>query len=243
ERAMRLADHGYKMARRGVASRGKRVDRIERRYQQAILDQQKLVAKLRQAEADIRFVRVKLAKAQQQDRKRERQAAASRTPQAVGTAQVQSKSAAPAPKPEPKAELSKAAEAEAVNAKPAAERLSAYDRVAQREAMELQAEIDQDIINKSSRRPLYKRLTLKGRFVNAAQFKFIGADHYRAEAKIKAGAQQFEVARNRFSREIPAADDGETYIFFYQAKSASRGVLKLFKKSLLSPRAQSIGRE
>ncbi|MCV6626796.1 MAG: hypothetical protein OIF38_11910, partial [Cellvibrionaceae bacterium] len=81
ERAMRLADHGYKMARRGVANRGKRVDRIESRYQQAILDQQKLVAKLRQAEADIRFVRVKLAKAQLQERQRERQAAASRTPQ------------------------------------------------------------------------------------------------------------------------------------------------------------------
>ncbi|GAA6152093.1 hypothetical protein [Pseudoteredinibacter isoporae] len=244
DRALRKAEHGYAMAERGVKNRSKRVERIQGKHQQLLLSnerniqqQKALQAQLKKGRADVQRLQATL-----QDEKQQAQqaavAATAKLEQQARVAQQEKRQR------ENELKLAQQREAEAKKAKltqtmakkdpvTQAIKLSAEDQAAKRQAEELLAEVNQQIADKPGRRPLYKRLSLKGPQLVGVPFTFMGANYYRAEARVSAGQQFFEVAKNRFKRDLPEADDGQLYVFIYQAKSASRGILHYYKKSLV----------
>ena len=69
--------------------------------------------------------------------------------------------------------------------------------------------------------------------MGAAEFKFQGRKLYLAESDVKSGQQIFRVGSKNFRSTIPAADDGQVYMFILDAKRPSSPRLSMFKKSLL----------
>lgn len=244
DRALRKAEHGYAMAERGVKNRSKRVERIQGKHQQLLLSternaqqQKALTAQLKNNRADIQRLQVALQEEKQKAQVAANEASAKIEQQARLVQQEKQKQ-------EAEQKLALQREAEAKKAKltqtmakkdPVSQeiKLSVEDQAAKTAALDILTAVNQQIADKPGRRPLYKRLTLKGQQLVSVPFTFMGANYYRAEARVSSGQQFFEIAKNRFKRDLPEADDGQLYVFIYQAKSASRGVLQYYKKSLV----------
>ncbi|MBB6521994.1 hypothetical protein [Pseudoteredinibacter isoporae] len=242
DRALRKAEHGYAMAERGVKNRNKRVERIQGKHQQLLLSSERNAQQQKTLGTQIKNQRVQIQ--QLEARLHEEKQKATQLAASAASAKVEQQAQLERQQREQAEKLAQQRQAEAKKAEltqtmakkdPVTQeiKLSAEDQSAQRKAQKLLAEVNQQIADKPGRRPLYKRLTLKGQQLPTVPFTFIGANYYRAETRVSSGQQFFEIAKNRFKRDLPESDDGQVYVFIYQAKSASRGVLQYYKKSLL----------
>ncbi len=245
DRRLKKAEHGYLMAERGVKNRSKRVERIQGKYQQLLLSNERLGQQKRSLSNQINSHQVSIKELQSAVNK-EKQQAKQEALIAARSARVKAEEKARVAERDVQESLAKSQQLAVVQQTMADQpsvsdsqliqtpkSLSPADKLAKENAKQMLAAVNKDIADKPGRRPLYKRLSLKGQSLVSVPFSFLGANYYRAEARVSSGSQFFEVSKNRFKRELPEADDGLVYVFIYQAKSASRGVLQYYKKSLL----------
>lgn len=251
DRLLKTTEHGYLMAERGVKNRSKRVERIQGKYQQLLQSNERLEQKKKTLSNQINTYQVtikglKRTLKSQAEREKQEAIVAARSAQLKAEEEARlnrkvveqlssekSKDVAVVRQTMAQVGAESNAKAEDIQRVKALSDLSPEDQLMKAEAKKMLAAVNKEIANKPGRRPLYKRLTLKGQSLVTVPFDFIGANYYRAQARVSSGPQFFEVSKNRFKRELPQADDGQLYIFIYQAKSASRGDLQYYKKSLL----------
>jgi len=161
---------------------------------------------------------------------------AARAPKPIAPAPiVRAPIAAPKPKPEPKPQPV------AVVAKPAAPvqvptqiQLSDYDKA---ELERIRSSIE-SILARIKNPPAGDKSSIssiqfKGSGVQRSHFEYAGSDIYRTESTIKAGSRKLHAGRLQYTMKIPRADDGETYVFYYDAKDRRNPIFLAFKKSLL----------
>lgn len=245
QRALKMAEHSLNMSERGVRTRSKRLERVESSLSElqtakARLDAQVAIAQKRvedQEEAVLAAVRNAEA-AQAREAASNRQAEAARQQSIAGRAapeeslpSAQVEPAAPAPA----VVAAVPAAAPTVTSAPAVETamLSELDQEAQEHARNEVARLKEVLESNDAGRPTFKNLVLTGNKLEAQLFEFLGQDQYRVDAVVTNGRQIFEVGRNKFRRTIPASDNGQTYVFIYDAKRLSRPRLVMFKKSLV----------
>lgn len=76
-------------------------------------------------------------------------------------------------------------------------------------------------------------LSIKGTGVRRSSFEYAGNDIYRTETVMKTGTRKLSVGNLQYIMKIPEADNGETYVFYYDVKQRRNPVFLAFKKSLL----------
>lgn len=250
QRALKMAEHSRNMSERGVRTRGKRLERVEGSLTElqtakARLDAQVAVAQKRVQEQEAVLVAAKNAEAakardeasRKADDARQQSAAATAavvaaaTVAEVATARVEPVAQLPKDQ-EPKAQESAATATTSVPAAAPAE-LSELDHEAQEHARNEVARLQEVLESGDTGRPTFKNLLLTGNRMEPQLFEFLGQDQYRVDVVVSNGRQIFEVGRNKFRRTIPASDNGQTYVFIYDAKRLSRPRLVMFKKSLV----------
>ncbi|MCA0901316.1 hypothetical protein [Microbulbifer agarilyticus] len=80
----------------------------------------------------------------------------------------------------------------------------------------------------------FRNLTLKPTGEDSVEFEFLGQDQYRVVLPVAAGRQTYKVNSWRFRRTIPADDNGERYVFIFDARRLSRPRLVMYPEYLLS---------
>jgi len=111
--------------------------------------------------------------------------------------------------------------------------LSDLDREALAYAQKEVARLESLLDGGNPGRPTFKRLTLGGNKIDAKPFEFLGQNQYRVETKVANGRQIFQIGKHKFRRTIPVADDGQDYVFIFDAKRPSRPRLVMYKKALI----------
>ncbi|TQV73429.1 hypothetical protein FKG94_17140 [Exilibacterium tricleocarpae] len=239
-RALKKAEHSHKMAERGVRTRTKRLERVDRNLKESeakLAATKKAIASLRSQIASQRQRLSEVAASLKAQADQDATAAAVTRVDSRPTPQppkAPAKPVAPEPKPvEPPQPAAVAAKA--LQAPPAAapKQVIALDQEALAYARGEMSRLESFLADGQPGRPSYRRLVLRGSKVQAVAFEFLGRDQYRAEVPVAAGKQQFEIGSHKFRRTIPASDDGEMYVFIYDAKRLSRPRLAIFRKSLL----------
>lgn len=245
QRALKMAEHSRNMSERGVRTRGKRLERVEGSLTElqtakARLDAQVAVAQKRVQEQEAVLVAAKNAEAAKARDEASRKADDARQQSAAATAAVVAAATVAevaTARVEPVAQLPKAQEsaATATTSVPAAApaELSELDHEAQEHARNEVARLQEVLESGDTGRPTFKNLLLTGNRMEPQLFEFLGQDQYRVDVVVSNGRQIFEVGRNKFRRTIPASDNGQTYVFIYDAKRLSRPRLVMFKKSLV----------
>jgi DNA repair exonuclease SbcCD ATPase subunit len=235
DRALKKATHSHKMALRGVRSRTKRLERVEGNLgdlnTQLTEQQESLVSdKRRITEQQERIVTVR---ANLKRKAKEKELAATKAEaKKAKQAQKLAKPVIAKPKPAPQPEVVPAP-APQVAAVPAKKELSELDKEALAFARKEVARLETLLADGSAGRPIFKRLVLKGNRTEPVSFEFLGQNQYRAEVVVTKGKQIFEIGKHKYRRTIPISDDGQTYVFIFDAKRPSRPRMVMFKKSLL----------
>ncbi|BFM16415.1 hypothetical protein R50073_25980 [Maricurvus nonylphenolicus] len=237
DRTLKKATHSHKMASRGVRSRTKRLERVEGNLaelqaqlqeQQEQLDDDK--NRIQEQQERIITVRADLERKAKQRELADAKAKADAAKQAQKPAPVVAKPkpvVEPEPVPQPKPKV-----VEAPKPAPKTE-LSELDKEALAFAQKEVARLEKLLADGSTGRPIFKRLVLKGNRTKPVNFEFLGQNQYRAEVVVAQGKQIFEIGKHKYRRTIPASDNGETYVFIFDAKRPSRPRMVMFKKSLL----------
>ncbi|WP_299593399.1 hypothetical protein [uncultured Microbulbifer sp.] len=237
ERALHKAKHAYAMAERGVDSRKRRVDIVqstfgdlEARLQDAresvssgetrLTGQQALVDKLVQA---------MLVKAEEQKQAAKSTASAP----AVEAPAVAKPSLASLEPVEPT--MPELAAPSADNEIAAPERdidpeLLEYVRGERDRLEKLLSELDED----EEGRQTFRNLSLRPSGEDSIEFEFLGQNQYRLVAPVSAGRQTYKINSWRFRRTIPSDDDGERYVFVFDARRLSRPRLVMYPEYVLS---------
>lgn len=237
QRALKMVEHSLNMSERGVRTRSKRLERVEGSLSElqaakARLDLQVATAQKRVQEQEAMLVAAKnaeAAKAREETLSRQRQAAAAGQQVAAATpAVVETPEAGPAAQPVAAVLPETPAPAPGAGAV-----LSELDKEAQEHARNEVKRLQEMLESGDAGRPTFKNLSLTGNKMEPQMFEFLGQDQYRLDAVVSNGRQIFEVGRNKFRRTIPASDNGQTYVFIYDAKRLSRPRLVMFKKSLV----------
>ncbi|GAB1268834.1 hypothetical protein NBRC116493_20870 [Aurantivibrio infirmus] len=81
--------------------------------------------------------------------------------------------------------------------------------------------------------PSISDLQFRGTGVERSIFEYLGSDIYRTESTIEAGLRKLRAGRQEYAMEIPKADDGEIYVFYYDAEDRRNPTFVAVKKSLL----------
>ncbi|GAB1265011.1 HlyD family secretion protein [Aurantivibrio infirmus] len=81
--------------------------------------------------------------------------------------------------------------------------------------------------------PSISDLQFRGTGVERSVFEYLGSDIYRTESTIEAGLRKLRAGRQEYAMEIPKADDGEIYVFYYDAEDRRNPTFVAVKKSLL----------
>ncbi|MGH1374524.1 MAG: hypothetical protein ACRBBW_20980 [Cellvibrionaceae bacterium] len=244
ERALKLADHALKMAERGVRTRTKREERTQTKLAELMEEKTRISSQLAADETRIAQQEEQLSKAKRQaDAKAADLLAAAerakRDAQARMEAQkLQADAVAErlaAIDAEREAQAAQAAKIEAEKPAPVAEKkeLSELDKEALAYAQKEVARLENLLADGNPGRPTFKRLALGGNKIDSQPFSFLGQNQYRVETKVTNGRQIFQIGKHKFRRTIPAADDGEEYVFIFDAKRPSRPRLVMYKKALL----------
>ncbi len=240
ERALKLANHALKMAERGVRTRTKRDERAQTNLAALLEEKTRLASQIsadeaRIAEQEKTLAAVKLRNARQA----KQQLVAAERAKRQATVRI---------------------EAEKLQANAVAERLAAIEAeklVIEQQALEhsqsQQKEVELSDLDREALvyaqkevarleslldggnpgRPTFKRLTLGGNKIDAKPFEFLGQNQYRVETKVANGRQIFQIGKHKFRRTIPVADDGQDYVFIFDAKRPSRPRLVMYKKALI----------
>ncbi|AQQ67385.1 hypothetical protein Mag101_06860 [Microbulbifer agarilyticus] len=79
----------------------------------------------------------------------------------------------------------------------------------------------------------FRNLTLKPKGEDSVEFEFLGQDQYRVIVPVTAGRQTYKVNSWKFRRTIPADDNGERYVFVFDARRLSRPRLVMYPEYLL----------
>lgn len=238
-RALKKAEHSKNMAERGVRNRNNRFDRISRNVGE-------LEAQLATGKSTVASTKRRVAR--QQERLDEVIAAAaqqSAEPPAAAPVKPVVAAAPPPPVAKPAVAAPLALQqsatdteietdvAPAAAAAEEAAQLSELDREALDYAAREMGRLEKLLAAGNPGKPSFRRLYLRGSKVDTTQFDFLGRNQYRAEVAVAEGKQLFEIGRHKFRRTVPASDDGEVYVFIFDAKRLSRPRLAIFKKSLL----------
>jgi DNA repair exonuclease SbcCD ATPase subunit len=239
DRTLKKATHSHKMASRGVRSRTKRLERVEgnlAELQAQLQEQQERLSedknRIQEQQERITTVRADLERKAKQRELAEAKAKAEAAKQAQKPAPVVAKpkpvvEPEPVPQPEPKVVV-------APKPEPAPKvELSELDKEALEFAQKEVDRLEKLLADGSTGRPIFKRLVLKGNRTEPVNFEFLGQNQYRAEVVVSQGKQIFEIGKHKYRRTIPASDNGETYVFIFDAKRPSRPRMVMFKKSLL----------
>lgn len=245
ERALKLADHALSMAERGVRTRSKRQERVELKMAELVSTKTKLAASTAADQERITAQEAKVARASAEaeknaaarlaeaDRAREqaqlRMAEQARQTKGLASAPIVSapKNVAPAPKVTE-------APAVALQSKDAVKtELTELDLEALAYAQKEVARLETLLDTSNPGRPMFKRLTLGGNKVDQKAFEFLGQNQYRVDAVVQPGRQIFQVGKHKFRRTVPLVDEGQEYVFIFDAKRPSRPRLVMFKKSLI----------
>ncbi|MBB5210692.1 hypothetical protein [Microbulbifer hydrolyticus] len=237
ERALHKAKHAYAMAERGVDSRNRRVEIIQSTFgelesrlkasqgsvkagESRLAEQQALVDKL---------VKSMLVKVESQKAAQEPAAAA---PPPVSAPSVPAPSLASL---EPVAPSIAEPEAAESDAEAAAEReidpeLMEYVRGERERLSELLGELEEGEEGKQT----FRNLTLRPSDGDSVEFEFLGQNQYRLIAPVSAGRQTYKINSWRFRRTIPSDDDGERYVFIFDARRLARPRLVMYPEYVLS---------
>lgn len=245
ERALKLTTHALKMAERGVRTHTKREERVQTNLAALLEEKTRLASQISADEARI----VEQEKALEATKSREAKQA-KRLLVAADRAKREARARMEAEKLQASAAAERLAAIEAERKAQAAEKLvieqqavvqakqeqvdlSDLDREALAYAQKEVARLESILDVGNPGRPTFKRLTLGGNKVEAKSFEFLGQNQYRVEAKVVNGRQIFQIGKHKFRRTIPAADDGQDYVFIFDAKRPSRPRLVMYKKALL----------
>lgn len=220
------------------ASRAK--DREQRELDRILSKQGKLGGEVTQLQAKINTTTNQIKRQERRVTEAEIEARAqelaARTPKPVVRAPVvvapkPATKPKPAPKPQP---VAVAAEPAAPEQAPTELVLSDYDKTELERIRPLIASINARIAAPaSSDKTSMSNLQFKGTGVRRSTFEHIGDEIYRTESAIKAGSRKLNAGRLQYAMKIPKEDDGEIYVFYYDAKDRRNPIFLAFKKSLL----------
>lgn len=239
ERALHKAKHAFSMAERGVDSRNRRVEIIEATFgelearlkeSQASVAAGKSRLSAQQAQVDT-LVKAMLVKAEEQKAARRKAAAAPAAP-APSLASLEQPSAPALEVPQPAAE---AREAEVADETQIAERevdpeLLDYVRGERERLEKLLGELDEGDTGKQT----FRNLSLRPSGQDSIDFEFLGENQYRLIAPVSSGRQTYKINSWKFRRTIPSDDDGERYVFIFDARRLSRPRLVMYPEYVLN---------
>nr|WP_010132860.1 hypothetical protein [Microbulbifer agarilyticus] len=248
ERALKKARHALNMAERGVDSRNRRVEFIESNYvelETRLADVRESVAggksrlEAQQSLVDS-LVKEMLSEAKAAKAEKARAAANKPAPKPQKAAVVIS-----APEvPEPTLAATGDTATVAINANAAAAGGSTEATGAREVDPEMleyvrgeRARLDKllsELAEGETGKHTFRNLTLKPKGEGAVDFEFLGQDQYRVILPVVAGRQTYKVNSWRFRRTIPADDNGERYVFIFDARRLSRPRLVMYPEYLLS---------
>jgi len=234
KRAVRLTSHALKMSERGVRTRTKRLERLRASEQALQAMKTELQAKL---DSDKQRIVKQQARIVETELAAEQQAVwlvkAEQAKQTAKAEQQVSADAVNARKRLAEKTAVLAAKQALLAEEPITAELSELDMEALAFARKEVARLDELLGAGKGGRPIFNRLILRGEQIDGNEFEFLGRRQYCAEAVVIKGRQLFEVAGHKFRRTIPAADDGQAYVFILDAKRPSRPRLVMYKKSLI----------
>ncbi|MCK7597460.1 hypothetical protein M0G74_09290 [Microbulbifer sp. CAU 1566] len=244
ERALHKAKHAYDMAERGVDSRNRRVEIIQSNFGE-------LQTRLQKSRSSVADGKSRLASQQALVDKMVKSMLDSAEEQKVAAA------AKPVRSPEPLAKPS-IPEPSLAALTPAAPQVSAQPPVADPVAQSAPAvgaverEVDPELVEyvRGERERLdkllgelaegdegkktFRRLMLRASGEEDLEFEFLGENQYKLVAPVHAGRETYRVNSWRFRRTIPAEDDGERYVFIFDARRLSRPRLVMYPEYVLS---------
>ncbi len=243
-RALKLADHALSMAERGVRTRTKRYERAQNNHAELLAEKNRLESQIAADQSRIKQQETKLANTKQQTEKEaENLFAAAELAKKDAQKRIQAEQdqkerlAAIEAEQARLAEEAKAIAQQKVNAEQVSveekTELSELDKEALRYAQKEVARLESLLSDGKPGRPTFKRLTLGGNKIESKAFEFLGQNQYRVETEVVNGRQIFQIGKHKFRRTIPAADNGQSYVFIFDAKRPSRPRLVMYKKALL----------
>jgi len=236
ERALHKAKHAYAMAERGVDSRNRRVEIVQSTFGdlEARLKESRSSVAAGQSRLDAqqalvdKLVKAMLVKAEEQKEATKTTAAApSVTAPAIPEPTLASLEPAAPTMPEP--EAVEAAEATATEREVDPELLE-YVRGERDRLKQLLGELEEGDDGKQT----FRSLTLRPSGGDDVEFEFLGQNQYRLVAPVSAGRQTYKINSWRFRRTIPSDDDGERYVFIFDARRLSRPRLVMYPEYVLS---------
>ena len=225
-RAMKLTAHKLALANHAVKSRTKRLTRVEENIAQAEAAVIRLSTeiegdKVRISGQEQKILQAKVARAQAQTQIKAQAAAR------LSAKKAQSK----------KAEEARVAAAVKPVAVTAAPEQKAETVVLDQEALAYARKefkkFDGITDEERSKRPPLRKVMVKLSGGKAKAMEYVGRKLYRADVKVSKGKQVFHFGKRKFTRTIPAVDDGATYVLVYDVKKLTRPRFALFNKSLL----------
>jgi len=247
ERALKLANHALKMAERGVRTRTKRDERAQTNLAALLEEKTRLASQIsadeaRIAEQEKTLAAVKLRNARQAKQqlvaaeRAKRQATVRIEAEKLQADAVAERLAAIEAEKKAQTAEKLVIEHQALEhsqSQPKEVELSDLDREALAYAQKEVARLESLLDGGNPGRPTFKRLTLGGNKIDAKPFEFLGQNQYRVETKVANGRQIFQIGKHKFRRTIPVADDGQDYVFIFDAKRPSRPRLVMYKKALI----------
>ncbi|USD23017.1 hypothetical protein MJO52_07765 [Microbulbifer variabilis] len=229
ERRLTKAKHGFAMAERGVDSRSRRLEFIK-------VNHQELLARLDEEKKGIAETKAKVSA--QQDK----------------ISQVVDSMLAKAEASERRAALAKSAKAEAAKPKPPKLKTAAIEKPQKRQVQPepvptVKRDIDPELLayvkreqkrlslllsdKEGENKQTFRNLLLKPSSGGRQPFEFLGKNQYRLVATVHAGRQTYKINTWKFRRTIPAEDDGERYVFIFDARRLSRPRLVMYPEYVL----------
>ncbi|GAB2503618.1 hypothetical protein [Microbulbifer agarilyticus] len=253
-RALKKAKHALNMAERGVDSRNRRVEFIQTNYGE-------LEVRLADARESVAGGKSRL-EAQQSlvDSLVKEMLSDAKTAKAkTAKKKVAAKQSAPKPEIAPTVVISApevpeptlAAAGDVTNATPASaasdEAAPPSEAAAAAGAREVDPEMVEYVRGERARlekllsqlaegetgKHTFRNLTLKPKGEDSVEFEFLGQDQYRVIMPVTAGRQTYKVNSWKFRRTIPADDNGERYVFVFDARRLSRPRLVMYPEYLL----------
>lgn len=221
-RKLNLARHAFAMAERGVDSRGRRVEFIRSNYDE-------LKAQLATARRAVSRGEASIAD--------QRESVERMTNRVLARADAERRAAAPVAKPQlPKPSV---ASLKVVPGEAAAEAAPETQREVEAELLDYvkreRTRLDKLLADESGDgKHSFRSLSLKPNRGETLPFEFLGHNQYRLVAPVEAGRQTYRVNNWKFRRTIPADDNGERYVFIFDARRLSRPRLVMYPEYVLS---------
>ncbi|WP_078083777.1 hypothetical protein [Microbulbifer mangrovi] len=241
ERALHKAKHAYSMAERGVDSRNRRVEIIESTFgelesrlkaSQASVAAGKSRLSAQQARVD-KLVKAMLVQAENEKEANRKAAAAPAAPK-PSLAALEQPTMPELQAPEELASSAEVGEPEVQQVAQAVQRevdpeLVEYVRGERARLQKLLGELNEGDSGKQT----FRNLSLRPSGEDSVDFEFLGENQYRLIAPVSAGRQTYKINSWKFRRTIPSDDDGERYVFIFDARRLSRPRLVMYPEYVL----------